>query len=216
MSELLARISEQPIHADTVDASVAGPKNGAVVVFTGTVRNHDGGQAVSALEYQAHPDAERFLETCCQEVAASTGLPVAAIHRVGHLEIGDLALVAAVAAPHRAEAFAACAELVERIKHEVPIWKRQHFANGVSEWVGFVGRTLREGRVAITRCLKSGIQRRRTQIFLLSAQCTRSSYGEEACRPAAPPPLCLIVRPVNSRVGIRARTRARKALNTLV
>ena len=52
------------------------------------------------------------------------------------LEIGDLALVAAVAAPHRAEAFAACAELVERIKHEVPIWKRQHFANGVSEWVG--------------------------------------------------------------------------------
>ena len=90
----------------------------------------------SALEYQAHPDAERFLETCCQEVAASTGLPVAAIHRVGHLEIGDLALVAAVAAPHRAEAFAACAELVERIKHEVPIWKRQHFANGVSEWVG--------------------------------------------------------------------------------
>ena len=63
-------------------------------------------------------------------------LPVAAIHRVGHLEIGDLALVAAVAAPHRAEAFAACAELVERIKHEVPIWKRQHFANGVSEWVG--------------------------------------------------------------------------------
>ncbi len=133
MSELLARISEQPIHADTVDAAVAGPKNGAVVVFTGTVRNHDGGQAVSALEYQAHPDAERFLETCCQEVAASTGLPVAAIHRVGHLEIGDLALVAAVAAPHRAEAFAACAELVERIKHEVPIWKRQHFANGVSD-----------------------------------------------------------------------------------
>lgn len=136
MSELLARISEQPIHADAVDAAVAGPKNGAVVVFTGTVRNHDGGQAVSALEYQAHPDAERFLHTCCQEVAASTGLPVAAIHRVGHLEIGDLALVAAVAAPHRAEAFAACAELVERIKHEVPIWKRQHFANGVSEWVG--------------------------------------------------------------------------------
>lgn len=83
-----------------------------------------------------HTRTRNAFETCCQEVAASTGLPVAAIHRVGHLEIGDLALVAAVAAPHRAEAFAACAELVERIKHEVPIWKRQHFANGVSEWVG--------------------------------------------------------------------------------
>ena len=112
MTELLARISEHPIQAATVDAAVAGPKNGAVVVFTGTVRNHDGGQAVSALEYQAHPDAERFLRTCCEEVSTSTGLPVAAIHRVGHLEIGDHALVAAVAAPHRAEAFAVCAELV--------------------------------------------------------------------------------------------------------
>ncbi|MGC0364721.1 molybdopterin synthase catalytic subunit [Rhodococcus sp. 27YEA15] len=136
MSDLVARISEQPIDAATVDAAVAGPANGAVVVFTGAVRNHDGGQAVSALEYQAHPDAERFLRTCCDEVSTTTGLPVAAIHRVGRLGIGDLALVAAVAAPHRAEAFAACAELVERIKHEVPIWKRQHFADGMSEWVG--------------------------------------------------------------------------------
>lgn len=136
MSDVLAQISDQPILASTVDDAVAGPRNGAVVVFTGTVRNHDGGQDVSALEYQAHPDAERFLQTCCAQVAESTGLPVAAIHRVGHLAIGDLALVAAVAAPHRAEAFAACATLVERIKAEVPIWKRQHFASGVSEWVG--------------------------------------------------------------------------------
>jgi molybdopterin synthase catalytic subunit len=115
---------------------LAGPEHGAVVVFTGVVRNHDGGQSVSALEYQSHPDAERFLRTVCEEVAASTGLPVAAVHRVGSLTVGDLAVVAAVAAPHRAEAFAACAELVERIKHEVPIWKRQNFADGASEWVG--------------------------------------------------------------------------------
>jgi molybdopterin synthase catalytic subunit len=107
-----------------------------VVVFTGVVRNHDGGQSVSALEYQSHPDAERFLRTVCEEVAASTGLPVAAVHRVGSLTVGDLAVVAAVAAPHRAQAFAAGAELVERIKHEVPIWKRQKFADGASEWVG--------------------------------------------------------------------------------
>lgn len=136
MSGLLAQISDQPLDPAQVDAAVTGPEHGAVVVFTGVVRNHDGGQSVSALEYQAHPDAERFLRTCCEGVAASTGLPVAAVHRVGALTVGDLALVAAVAAPHRAEAFAACAELVERIKHEVPIWKRQHFADGASEWVG--------------------------------------------------------------------------------
>lgn len=132
----LARISTETLDAAVVDAAVAGPENGAVVVFTGVVRNHDGGQSVSALEYQAHPDAQRFLTACCEEISAATGLPVAAIHRVGELHVGDLALVAAAAAPHRAEAFAACAELVERIKHEVPIWKRQHFTEGSSEWVG--------------------------------------------------------------------------------
>lgn len=136
MPELLARISAEPLDPAAVDAAVSGPEHGAVVVFTGVVRDHDGGRSVSALEYQAHPDAERFLRQCCEEVSARTGLPVAAVHRVGQLTIGDLALVAAVAAPHRAEAFAACAELVERIKAEVPIWKRQRFTTGVSEWVG--------------------------------------------------------------------------------
>jgi molybdopterin synthase catalytic subunit len=136
MSELLARISSEPLDPAAVDAAVAGPEHGAVVVFTGVVRNHDGGQSVTALEYQAHPDAETFLRNCCAQVAAESGLPVAAVHRVGHLTIGDLALVAAVAAPHRAEAFATCAELVERIKREVPIWKRQAFTDGASEWVG--------------------------------------------------------------------------------
>jgi len=136
MRDVLAVISAEPLDPAAVDAAVAGPEHGAVVVFTGVVRDHDGGRTVSALEYQAHPDAERFLQQCCEDVSARTGLPVAAVHRVGQLTIGDLALVAAVAAPHRAEAFAACAELVERIKAEVPIWKRQRFATGVSEWVG--------------------------------------------------------------------------------
>ncbi|BDB61451.1 MULTISPECIES: molybdenum cofactor biosynthesis protein MoaE [Rhodococcus] len=136
MSELLARISSEPLDPAAVDAAVAGAEHGAVVLFTGVVRNHDGGQSVTALQYQAHPDAEAFLRRCCEDVAAKSGLPVAAVHRVGDLTIGDLALVAAVAAPHRAEAFATCAELVERIKAEVPIWKRQHFTEGASEWVG--------------------------------------------------------------------------------
>ncbi|MDJ0392038.1 molybdenum cofactor biosynthesis protein MoaE [Rhodococcus sp. G-MC3] len=136
MTELLAQISGEPLDSAVVESAVAGPEHGAVVVFSGVVRNHDGGQSVSALEYQAHPDAERFLAACCAEVAAESGLPVAAIHRVGELVVGDIALVAAVASPHRAEAFATCAALVERIKAEVPIWKRQHFAAGTSEWVG--------------------------------------------------------------------------------
>lgn len=136
MSEILARISHDAIDASLVHAAVAGPEHGAVVIFTGAVRNHDNAQSVLALDYHAHPSAEHFLQACCTEVSESTGLPVAAIHRVGMLDIGDLALVAAVAAPHRAVAFTACTELVERIKIEVPIWKRQHFVDGLSEWVG--------------------------------------------------------------------------------
>ncbi|QIS21870.1 molybdenum cofactor biosynthesis protein MoaE [Nocardia terpenica] len=135
----LTRIGDQPLDPDEVEKAVTGPEHGAVVVFTGKVRDHDGGQAVSALEYSAHPQAERFLHRVCAEVAAASGLPVAAVHRVGPLVVGDLAIVVAVAAPHRAEAFGTCADLVDRIKHEVPIWKRQRFVDGMSEWVGACG-----------------------------------------------------------------------------
>ncbi|WP_043655566.1 molybdenum cofactor biosynthesis protein MoaE [Nocardia thailandica] len=135
----LATISDQPLDPARAEAAVTGPEHGAVVVFTGKVRDHDGGQAVSALEYSAHPEAERFLRRCCADLAAESGLPVAAVHRVGPLTIGDLAIVVAVAAPHRAEAFTTCAALVDRIKHEVPIWKRQLFADGLSEWVNACG-----------------------------------------------------------------------------
>jgi len=136
MSQVFARISEDPLDPSAIDEFVWSSEAGAVVAFQGIVRDHDGGRGVVSLDYRAHPDADRFLRECCERVAESTGLRVAAEHRVGSLTIGDLALVAAVAAPHRAEAFAACAELVEIIKASVPIWKRQHFADGVSEWVG--------------------------------------------------------------------------------
>ncbi|MET9488063.1 MULTISPECIES: molybdenum cofactor biosynthesis protein MoaE [unclassified Nocardia] len=137
--ELRAWISDQPLDPAEVEKAVLGPEHGAVVVFTGMVRNHDGGQAVSTLEYSAHPEAEKFLRRVCAEVAESSGLPVAAVHRIGPLAIGDLAIAVAVAAPHRAEAFTTCATLVDRIKHEVPIWKRQQFADGLSEWVNACG-----------------------------------------------------------------------------
>ena len=134
--EILAAISDTPLDTATLERFVLTPASGALVTFRGVVRDHDHGLAVSALDYQAHPDAERFLADCCRQVAETTGLRVAAAHRVGALVIGDVALVASVAAPHRAEAFAACEQLVDLIKLTVPIWKRQHLADGATEWVG--------------------------------------------------------------------------------
>lgn len=136
MSEPVALIVSEPIDRAWLEAQVLTDEDGAMVVFEGVIRDHDHGDSVSSLDYQAHPDAERFLADVCAEVATAHGLRVAAAHRVGHLGIGDVALVAVVAAPHRAEAFAACARLVDEIKQRVPIWKRQHLADGPSEWVG--------------------------------------------------------------------------------
>lgn len=131
-----AQIITRPIDRAVLETFVLSSVDGAVVVFEGVIRDHDHGSAVTSLDYEAHPDAERFLAELCDELAAETGLRVAAAHRVGSLVVGDVALVAAVAAPHRAAAFAACAELVDRIKQRTPIWKRQHLADGVTEWVG--------------------------------------------------------------------------------
>lgn len=131
-----AVVTAEPIDEAAVRAAVGAETSGAVVVFLGVVRNHDGGRDVLSLDYQAHPDAERFLAECVRRIADDTGLAVAAAHRVGELRIGDVALVAAASAPHRADAFEVCERLVDLIKQQVPIWKRQHFTDGVSEWVG--------------------------------------------------------------------------------
>lgn len=133
---VLALVSERPLYADAFEDFVETDTSGAVVTFRGVIRNHDHGVAVTSLDYSAHPEAERFLRECCQTVADETGLRVAAGHRIGSLDIGDVALVATVAAAHRAEAFAACERLVELIKSTVPIWKRQYLADGATEWVG--------------------------------------------------------------------------------
>jgi molybdopterin synthase catalytic subunit len=136
MPDVLSRIVDTPIDRAELEAFARTDRDGAVVVFEGVIRNHDHGDAVSALDYRAHPDAAGFLERICASVARSTGLRVAAAHRIGRLVIGDVALVAVVAAPHRAEAFAACARLVDEIKAGVPIWKKQQLAAGETEWVG--------------------------------------------------------------------------------
>jgi len=133
---LLATVTEALLDPAEIESLVRSDADGAVVSFAGIVRDHDDGEPVTALDYRAHPEAERFLAECCAEIATETGLRIAAAHRVGALTIGDAALVAAVAAPHRAEAFAACARLIDEIKTRVPIWKRQHRPDGTSEWVG--------------------------------------------------------------------------------
>lgn len=134
--DVLALVTDQPLDRAVVEDFVTTRRDGAVVTFEGVIRDHDHGAAVSALDYQAHPDAAAFLATVCAEIAAESGLRVAAVHRIGHLVVGDVALLAAVAAPHRADAFVACARLVDLIKERVPIWKRQHLDDGISEWVG--------------------------------------------------------------------------------
>jgi molybdopterin synthase catalytic subunit len=118
-------------------AAVDDRRAGGVVSFTGAVRDHDGGRAVTALEYSAHPDAAAALTRVAEAVAAD--LPVhglAALHRTGLLAVGEVAVVVAASAAHRDEAFVAARRLIDDLKEMVPIWKRQVFADGAEEWVG--------------------------------------------------------------------------------
>lgn len=118
-------------------AAVADPRAGGHGVFIGTVRDGDHGRAVSALAYEAHPSALPALQALCAREAASEGVvAVAAVHRTGNLVVGDVAVVVAVSAVHRAQALDTARRLIDAIKQEVPIWKRQLFADGDEEWVG--------------------------------------------------------------------------------
>ncbi|MFJ6538250.1 molybdenum cofactor biosynthesis protein MoaE [Paenarthrobacter sp. NPDC091711] len=137
-----AVLSAEPISVDQAIAAVESDTAGAVVSFSGVVRNHDGGKAVDRLSYSAHPTAHQVMsDVVAQLVAEHSGeaaqpVRIWAAHRIGMLEIGDPALVCAVAAAHRGQAFAVCAELVDRVKEQVPIWKEQFFTDGTVEWVG--------------------------------------------------------------------------------
>ncbi|EHI11917.1 molybdenum cofactor biosynthesis protein MoaE [Mycolicibacterium thermoresistibile] len=134
---LRATVTSDPIEVAEHEALVGHRAAGAVVGFAGVVRDHDGGREVLRLEYTAHPSAERTLAEVAAEVAAaSRGVRAIAVsHRVGPLSIGDAALVAAVAADHRSEAFQTCARLVDLVKERLPVWKHQFFADGTDEWV---------------------------------------------------------------------------------
>lgn len=142
----LSVVTETLLDPAALEAAVSASDAGAVVMFQGVVRDHDpeASGAVTGLEYTAHPDATQFLREVVAEANVSVHnalddgpLPVrvAAAHRIGGLAVGDVALVVAVSAAHRQEAFAVCSDVVEQIKARVPIWKQQFGGDG-SHWVG--------------------------------------------------------------------------------
>lgn len=132
------QVTADPITLAEHEAWVSHTSAGAVVGFCGVVRDHDGGRTVRRLSYSAHPSAGDVVARLVERIAAeSSGVRAVAVsHRVGDLAIGDEALVCAVAADHRGQAFDVCRELVEAVKAELPVWKLQEFGDGTEEWVG--------------------------------------------------------------------------------
>ena len=133
---VLAEVTDRPLDVAAHEAAVAGPTSGAVVTFAGVVRDHDGGRPVRGIEYVGHPGAAGVLAAVVAEVTARSEVDAVAVsHRIGELAVGEAALVVTVAGAHRQEAFAAAALLVDEVKHRLPVWKRQVFADGTDEWV---------------------------------------------------------------------------------
>ncbi len=139
MAVTLTAISGTDLDLAAHISAVSGPQQGAMASFVGTVRDHspDAAGTVTLLEYVGHPDAQAVLERIAAEVAAAhPEATLAASHRVGTVAVGGLAIVVCAASAHRADAFAACRELVERIKAELPMWKKQVLSDGSHTWVG--------------------------------------------------------------------------------
>jgi molybdopterin synthase catalytic subunit len=132
----LAELRDAPLSVDEVHGAVTDPAAGGIALFVGAVRDHDHGRGVLRLRYSAHPSAEAELRRVAEKIVADYPvLALAAVHRIGALDVGDLAVVVAVSSAHRGEAFDACRALIDELKRSVPIWKHQHFADGGSEWV---------------------------------------------------------------------------------
>lgn len=134
---VIADIRESPLSVDEVLDAVQHPRAGGIAIFLGVVRERDHGRGVEALDYSSHPSAPTVLRELAERLAAGGDvIRIAVVHRVGNLEIGDRALVAAVSAVHRGAALDVCRELVDALKSTVPIWKHQIFEDGSDEWVG--------------------------------------------------------------------------------
>jgi len=131
-----AEVTDSEIDAQAMKALVSDSTTGAVVLFSGDVRDHDHGRSVVSLTYEGHPSAQEVLETVVNDFAADSSVTaIAAIHRVGEIPIGQAALVVVVASSHRGDAFMAAGALVDLIKEKLPVWKHQFFADGTDEWV---------------------------------------------------------------------------------
>lgn len=134
--EKLFWITPDPLEPAPLIATVQTPTDGAVITFAGVVRNHFAGKATAFLHYEAYPEMARtVLAQIADEARSQWSIGRVAIHhRVGRLELGETAVLVVVAAPHRQEAFAAAAFVMDRIKQIAPIWKREHWADGSNEW----------------------------------------------------------------------------------
>jgi molybdopterin synthase catalytic subunit len=132
------QITNHPLDPAPLVALVSAPDMGAVVTFAGVVRNNFGGRSTAYLEYEAfEPMAVTVLAQLAAEAQAQWNTGAIAIHhRIGRLEIGETAVLIVVAAPHRHEAFEAAEQIMDRIKQVAPIWKKEIWADGASEWVG--------------------------------------------------------------------------------
>jgi molybdopterin synthase catalytic subunit len=133
----LVRITATPLSVDEALAAAADPRAGGTCVFIGTVRDHGEHGAVTGLTYEAWDEvaAVRLRELADEVLAAWPILRIALLHRTGSLEVGEASVVIAVSAAHRAEAFEACRHAIERLKHDVPIWKKETLASGDAHWV---------------------------------------------------------------------------------
>ena len=129
-------ISRDPIDLARLVAAVEAPEAGGIATFTGLVRNHHQGRGVSRLEYSAYESmAEQEMRTILSEAESRWAVKVVATHRLGTLEVGDVAVAVAAAGAHRAEAFEACRHVIEELKRRVPVWKREQYADGSEAWV---------------------------------------------------------------------------------
>jgi len=134
----LIDVRSEALSIDECYQAVCAPDKGGVCIFVGRVRDHNDGLSVSALQYEAYTsmankEMARIIEELQQE---HPGVVLSCLHRIGDLQVGDLAVVCAAAAAHREQAFTACRALIDRIKQRVPIWKREHGPDG-PHWVGW-------------------------------------------------------------------------------
>ncbi|HEV2148159.1 MAG TPA: molybdenum cofactor biosynthesis protein MoaE [Longimicrobiaceae bacterium] len=137
MSATRFHVTRDPIDAAALLRDTVAPSDGAALLFWGVVRNEHGGRPVSHLEYEAYaPMAEAKLREIAAEARERWGTgEIAVVHRVGRLEVGEASVAIVVASPHRAEAYEASRYVIEELKRRVPVWKREGYVDGDSEWV---------------------------------------------------------------------------------